>query len=379
MPGWFRPFHSRARLLFHGPVHILPGWDRVQRLERGTLAPGAPDALAADPGMSSTSNKYWNGEEHAVLRAGDVSAPWATEGRGIELANRAFCLYYHGVRNVQASRGDENHEEMWGSLSRCATNRRVGVLDFRSDLLGRKVLSLQAAFQHLEENDGRWTDENTLNYSGKAGRGFTNKAPHGPAVFLASVDAELEAMVTNLGRFQASCQELSQRRPSAHDGSRDWQEVRNLVNRAMTAAERSRPILWLGTSTISARLPVGRLSRSVSGLNEALDGHLTRTVKVFEVFNQIADALDIYMDETHRPGGGDRNFALGLAALNFAMTLSPVLGAFYGPIISRIPGLMTDWERSMANYHDRRLNAVAHEMTGRPRAPANCQYCGKPL
>ena len=329
--------------------------------------------------MSSTNNKYWNGEEHAVLRASDVDATWATEGRGVELANRAFCVYYHGVRNVQASQGDENYNEIWGSLSRCATATRAGRLDIRTNILGRKVLSLQAAFEHLEENDGRWTDRNTLNYNGKAGRGFYNKAPHGPAVFLASVDNELDAMVSNLARFQASCEEMSQRRPSPHDGPREWQEVRTLVNRAKTAAERSRPILWLGTSTISARLPVGRLSRSVSGFNSAMDGNLTRTVKVFEVFNHIADALDIYMDETHRPGGGDQNFALGLAALNFAMTLSPVLGAFYGPIISRIPGLITDWERSMANYHDRRLNAAAHEMTGRPNAPANCQYCNKPL
>jgi len=132
------------------------------------------------------------------------------------------------------------------------------------------------------------------------------------------VDVELEAMVTNPGRFQASCQEVSQRRPSAHDGPRDWQEVRNPVNRARTAEERSRPILWLGTSTISARLPVGRLRRSVSGLNDALDGHLTRIVKVFEVLSHITDALDIYMDETHRPGEGGQNFALGLAALNSA-------------------------------------------------------------
>jgi len=108
---------------------------------------------------------------------GPARSPCTREGRGIELANRAFCLCDHGVRNVQASRGDENHKELWGALSRCATNRRVGGLDFRSDLLGRKVLSLQAVFQHLEENDGRWTDENTPNYSEKAGRGFTSKVP----------------------------------------------------------------------------------------------------------------------------------------------------------------------------------------------------------
>lgn len=329
--------------------------------------------------MSSTSNKYWNGEEHAFLRHRDVSASWAQSVSGIDVANRAFCVYYHGVRNIQASQGDENYDEMWGSLSRCATQRRVGVLDFRSDILGRKVLSLQAAFQHLVENNGRWTDENTLNYNGKSGRGYANKAPHGPAVFLAAVDEELDTMTTNLARFKTSCEEMSQRRPSARDDPREWQEVRNLVNRATTSAERSQSILWLGTATISARLPVGRPSRSVSGFSDAMDGHLTRTVKVFEVFNQIADALDIYMDETHRTGGGDRNFALGLAALNYAMTLSPVLGAFYGPIISRIPGLMTDWERSMANYHDRRLNAAAHEMTNRPSAPPNCQHCNKPL
>jgi len=144
MPGWLRPGHSRARLLFHGPAHILPGWDRVQRLERGTLAPVLPPPPQPIPACQAPATS-----------TGPARSPCTREGRGIELANRAFCLCDHGVRNVQASRGDENHEELWGSLSRCATNWRVGVLDFRSDLLGRKVLSLQAVFQHLEENDGR--------------------------------------------------------------------------------------------------------------------------------------------------------------------------------------------------------------------------------
>lgn len=311
--------------------------------------------------MSLDSNPYWNGDQHAKLQLDRVEAPWRNgshANRAVKVANMAFCVYFHGMQEIRRNRGESHEQEMFTSLRKCAKDSG-SIWSRLPGGGGGSVHSLQEAFAHLHENNGRWTDPGSARYYTK--RNFcperlsvdksqsstTPDVPISAVSFMEAVVEELDDNVRHFRSFLKAGKELEDVRvPSSgagiHDSEkRDWAKTRDLVADAKTALERTRPLLWLGAQDVSTRLPVGKSRSSWERASaQVLDG-FERSVKVIEVFDSVADALEIYTAEMNRPGG-DRRAAAALILLNYTVSMVPVMGGFYSKLVKGIPEL-EDW------------------------------------
>jgi hypothetical protein len=325
--------------------------------------------------MSEDNNQYWNGTEHAVLERGDISASWGSgdhSGVKIDAANRAFCIYYHAKQSLTESAGEAHWSEMNRTLRDCA---RRG--------WGRGVNDLQEALHHIDVNGGSWTDNNTRNYYGGRGksysRGLIQGMAEGPASFLRAVDDKLPDLQNALTQYQEKCGELAGMRLTENSQS-EWEVFKSKIEAVKTSAERAKPLMWLVPAAVTANLPATTsgyaAARRIEEFASSGGRRLNQSIKFLGVVTSINDGLTVYADAT-RAMGGDRRAGVAFAALNFALTFVPVLGSFYGGIVSRIPGLISNWTDFMQEYHASRLNPEAHlrRQAARPR-PWQCDICG---
>jgi hypothetical protein len=110
-------------------------------------------------------HQYYYGGEQASLEATDVDAAWKSEPRALGLLNKAFEIYYNACNSIKQVNDDELRQKLTLSLDKAA---RYWYFMYASP---GKVNTLVDGFQHLDKNDGRWTDPNTGTYN-KMGRGI---------------------------------------------------------------------------------------------------------------------------------------------------------------------------------------------------------------
>ena len=322
--------------------------------------------------MSLTNNQYWNGDAHAVLSRETISADWGSgnhSGTRIDMANRAFCIYYHAKQALNDSATENHWTDMYNSLNDCATEG-----------WGMGVDDLQEALDHIDQNNGRWTADNTENYYGGSGKsynqGIISDAPQSCVNFLDAVDDKLPQMQEAMQVYQTKCQAL-QRLQLTQESSTDWEEIKNHIDTVKTSAERVKPLLWLVPAALEANIP--RFSAGTTAaqrIDAFASGTTTRVnqaIKFLDVVGNIHDSLTVYVDATAAMGG-DRRAGVAFASLSYAMTFLPILGGFYGTIIQKIPGLITNWREFMTNYHRRTLHPELHVRAR--REPAwRCEIC----
>ena len=276
-------------------------------------------------------NQYWNGSVQATLDRNHVSAAWgrpglAHSGASINLANRAFEVYYSAHRNISASASTGHQPQMLAALHDAA---RTG--------WGSGVSDLEESFEHLSASGGAWSDNNTKNYYGgpnKIFRGALVSGPTGPVNFLNQVDANIERLRGIYTRYNGQVQVLT-----TAVASDNWTRIGETLGDFKTWAERAKPFLWWA--------PV----------HEQRAGQL---VSLAGALGNIHTAATMYTNS--RAAGFDPRSAAALTALRTAVGFVPVLGDFYGRAIEMIPGLAS-WFRGLIQERVRRLDAAA---AGRP-------------
>lgn len=326
--------------------------------------------------MSETDNRYWNGQAHAVLTRDNVRASWgsgAHSGLRIDAANRAFCIWYYAQQTLSESVTESHWTQMYRSLNDCATEG--------SGVFGAN--DLQEALNHLAENNDQWTDDSTTSYFGGPGKsynhGYVRDMPEGCANFLSAVDEKLPQMRSTLQEYQTRCQALQRLRPSPRQSTSDWEQIKSNLDAVKTTAERAKPLLWLAPAAIRASVPRTSsgmsAARRVEAFADAATPHVERSIKFLDAVGNIHDAMTVYVQATQALGG-DRRAGLAFAALSYAMTFVPVLGGFYGTIIQKIPGLITNWRAFIRDYTRRFDDPEGWLRERANRQPAwRCEIC----
>jgi len=276
------------------------------------------------------SNDYWDGVRQASLTREQITASWAApgvaySGRSIELANRAFEIYYQANRRISDCTSADHRARMLASLRDAA---RSG--------WGTGVDDLAEAFEHLEQNGGRWTDNGTQNYYGGSQKVFQGALTTGPVScvnFLNAVDSKMSELKDILERYRGQVQRLSDAQ-----GRDDWRTVGTVLSEIKDWGERAKPFLWWAPS---------------------VQRRLGTAVTFADALSNIHTGLTTYRSAVG--AGFDNRAAAALVALRTAVGWVPVLGSFYGAAIDMIPGLLI-WFRGLVDDHLRRIDAE-------PRAP----------
>lgn len=321
---------------------------------------------------SESNNDYLFGKYHAVLSKEVVAAGWGNDSNAatrVDAANRAFCIWFHAQKSLYDSIAEPHYDKMWKTMYECSKSGwGLGVSDLRESLW------------HYASTGGQWTDGNTTTYSGKDGKCYKRRVvnmPEGPANFMRAVDEKLPTLKTTLQKYQESCKALARIKP---DTTSDLEKMGKHLGDIKTYAGRAESMMWMMPAVVQAKVPntSGGWS-AVRRAEEFADGATTwatRSVKILDVVGKITDGVKVYTDATAAMGG-DRRAGLAFAGIHYAMNFVPVLGTFYGTIISKVPGLIVAWTEFMTNYHTRLDRASRGLDYGRPTKPPawKCPLC----
>ena len=144
-------------------------------------------------------------------------------------------------------------------------------------------------------------------------------------------------------------------------------------------AGRAQSMAWMLPGTVTMRMPNTKSSWDAwQRVEEFADGGvkwIERTTKIIDVFGKISDGVKVYASATAALGG-DRKAGLAFAGMHYAVSHVPILGAFYGAIIAKIPELVTNWKDFMTDY-TRRLDDPEGwlKQQSKKKAPWACKDC----
>jgi hypothetical protein len=191
-----------------------------------------------------------------------------------------------------------------------------------------KVNCLDDAFHHLEDNGGRWTDDNLSgSYNGGVGCDrYVSPVPACAASFLKEVDERMEDLGTAL---EGSAKALREAKEGQDETN--WEKAGRGLDAVAKYGKDIKPLLWLAPET----------------LRENTDTVLEWNSKIKEMHEYAGQAMKI--GASTRPGS--EAFVMGMTKL---LNYAPVLGGFYGRIVSEIPGMAQHWAESMSSYWGRR-------------------------
>jgi len=267
------------------------------------------------------SNPYVYGDQQATLTDGQVDAKWkATAPKGVYFLNLCFELYYKAYNAVTAQGADPD-DAMWKSLWHAANSG-----DFLTGI-GR-VDRLTKAFDHLAQNNGRWTDENTWNYNGGPGRvgGDVNaEVPLCAANFLDAVNNAYEKLRSALDGFSDGLGKLKEGKEAEDDTK--WNKVGEGLEAVEKYGGRAKPLLWLAPETLS------ECGSTLLEWNE----------KILKVHGYGTTAMKLAASNTP---GTDALFL----ALQQVLSYAPFIGGFYGKIVAEIPDMARHWAEFMDSY-----------------------------
>lgn len=270
---------------------------------------------------------YWAGFRQAQLTSDQVTASWgrrgvAHSGTAITFVNRAFELYYQAHQRIESCPDGRQRQRMLEELH-----------DAGRSGWGRGVDDLEEAFQHLDGNGGRWTDEATWNYYGGRNKVYQIMlvtAPTSIVNFMNAVDSRMERLREAAERFHRQAQQVNQ----AERANR-WEQVGQGLEQIGAWGGRAEPFMWMAPS-VQAR--VGQ-TVSFAGALSNLHAGLTT----------YGNAIRAGMPPTA---------ATALAGLRAALGWVPVLGDFYGRAVELIPGLAV-WYRRLHEDYTRRVDRAA--------------------
>lgn len=203
---------------------------------------------------------------------------------------------------------------------------------------GVGVSDLDEGFEHLIEQNGGWTDNNTWNYYTGPNKVFQAanallEAPQCAANFLAAVDTRMSQVQVAARQYGV----LVNRLESQEQQQRPWEEMRGTLDEMKTGLDRVKYFLWW-----SPRVRTGVEFGS----------------STIEVLTGFGDAIDMY--ERGVRAGLDPGLSGSLVALRQVMRFVPVLGDLYGSIVEGIPNLV-DWYRNLHREYFERVDRASRD------------------
>lgn len=280
--------------------------------------PGARPTLATEETI--VSNAYLYGRQQAILRPDDVDAKWKSESRALEFLNLSFELYYNAYNAVEAT-GD--------NAMRSSLRKAVNTGNWTVVTGWGRLDKLSEGFDHLEKNNGRWTDEEVWNYNagpGEIGGPVFATVPLCAANFLGAVNDAIEKLRDALGNFAQGLGKIKEGKDDSN-----WKKVGDGLEAVEKWGGRAKPLLWVAPET---------LSKYGDTLLE-WDG---RILKVHGLASKLMVAA-----ASNQPVP-----ELLLVGLGEVVSYAPLIGGFYGKIVEEIPAMARHWTEFMDDYWARR-------------------------
>ncbi len=329
------------------------------------------------------SNIYWNGEKHAELKREDVTADWINQGgsstRGLEATNKAFCIWYNGVQTLQSAYSSEMEE----SMTECATSG-----------WGMGVDDLEEAFEHLVTEGGKWTDDTSSSqtYNGR-GIYVSNKAiPPSATNFLKAVDKLTEELSPALQVYSRLSESIKFLANDLFDNGLSTDNSKmNMIKMHIESinneAKKIKPHMWITQPLIDPiplapkKLPnFAKMSKFADRIDpsDAVIHRMAKPVKFIDAVDKIDKSLKMYIKASTT--FGDEKVGMAFAGITFALTYVPILGGFYGRMVSEIPGLADNFKQFMFDYtggYLRPSEAVTKQSV--KKEVEKCSVCKKSL
>jgi hypothetical protein len=272
-------------------------------------------------------NKYYHGVVQAQLDQKDVRAAWINKPRadvGLVLLNKAFEIYHLAYNAISDVTDTDLNLELTHNLDKAA---KAG---WNPTSLWGNVHCLEDAFQHMEKNDGCWTDTNTDLYKG--GRD-TFVGPHFQAVsivpscavsFLEAVDADQSKLRDCLDNCHHGLKELT-------ESADRWEQLGEALKGVEKYSKYAKPLLWL----------------TPKPLQEAFGTVVEWDKRIDDIHGKI-DTIIAYGTSNHPVEDG---VFQGLVAV---LQYVPVIGPSYGKIVAQIPAFAGSTEAFADGYWARR-------------------------
>jgi len=262
-------------------------------------------------------HQYYYGGEQASVEAADVDAAWKSESRALTLLNRAFEIYYDACNAIKRVDDPELQQTLELSLDKAA-KYWYSLYSFPG-----KVNTLVGAFEHLDKNDGRWTDNNTGSYNGGiGGAGWVQVVPSCAASFLRAVDENIEKLRDCLGSFAQGLADMKK-----GDEDNKWEKVGKGLEGVEKYGKYVKPLLWLAPEALK---DAGETVLEWDEKIAKVHGYASKLMTIGASNQPLDDFLIIGLTEV----------------LNYA----PVIGGFYGRIVAEIPGFARHMEEFANNY-----------------------------
>jgi len=269
------------------------------------------------------SHQYLYGNQQAEVAIEDVTAPWKSEPKALPLLNKSFEIYYDGYNATKQVDDVQYQRELQRSLDKAAN-----YWYFLYSMAG-KVNTLAGAFEHLDKNDGRWTDDNTGSYNGGiGGPGYVAPVPSCAASFLRAVDDNIKELKECFGSIADGIGKVTE---AQEEDQTNWEKVGKGLEAVEKYGKYAKPLLWLAPEALQ------KAGETVLEWDEKIGkvhGYATKLMTIA--------ASNRPMDE------------FLFTALTEVLQYVPVLGGFYGRIVAEIPGMAVHWQEFSDDYWARR-------------------------
>lgn len=277
----------------------------------------------------SSYYEWWEGRERLQLSPSEIDADWARgehSGEAISLLNKAFDVFYQARRGIAACPDSDMAYAMTQELEDAATTGcGIGGPD-----------DLKEAFQHVEKNNHRWTDNATRNYYGGTDKLYSQNlcvtAPKAAVKFLDAMEAKLTKLKDYAGDLGKQAVVLRQ----ATQGSTEqwsWEQIGKALKEIESKGGKAKKFLFWAPSSVTG--PLGQVVDFVSVLGKVHDG--------------ATYAADIYAVYRHK-GTGEVVSHIALDAAIYAVGYVPILGSFYAQALRMIPAFKT-WMEGQIERH----------------------------
>ncbi len=261
--------------------------------------------------MSNSFSDYWDGRAKAVLTPNLITVGWGHgENSDVQrqFVNRAFEIYYESRNRINRCDNQAHRRLMLESLEDSATDG--------SGLWG--VNDLKEAFEHLADNNGRWTDSSTDSWSGGRYSIFQwtlLTAPSSIVAFMQSVNEKVTKLREITEEYNSHGQTLEQALSNSQ-----WSRLGNILETINTWGGKAKPFLWWA-----------------SDVRDHLSGILSYTSTLADIHTGLTE----YTTLTARRGLSPDQ-ALASMAFKRAIGAVPILGKFYEKAFELAPNIR-DW------------------------------------
>ncbi len=288
----------------------------------------------------SSYHSYWEGDELAWIEEIPVTVIRHYREDAAKAMNFAFLLYYYGMR---FAKGVKQADAKAGKVLRD---------DLRAAATsgwGFGVKDLEDAFEHVADNDGRWSDNKAKPYYGALGR--YGAVPVAAFNFFGAIDSRMAEARTLADQHEKASERMA---AALEVGTPQWQKAGEALSTIQTISGNMERFLWL--------VPV-----AVAGGPSIILHRVDAVVDMVEKGNEIGSKFLSAISDTRAAvetfdsamrAGFTTEQGLLLAALQKVAGAVPVLGEVYAQAICLIPEIASMFQTIVETRNQQMLHAL---------------------